>query len=55
LTQFGPLAPVLDQLDPEPRTKVVNTVRAAFDPYVHGAEVRFTAACWDVAARAAGE
>jgi SAM-dependent methyltransferase len=27
-------------------------VRAAFDPYVHGADVRFTAACWMVAARA---
>jgi SAM-dependent methyltransferase len=28
------------------------TVRAAFDPYVQGAEVRFTAACWLVGARA---
>jgi hypothetical protein len=26
-------------------------VRTAFDPYVHGPEVRFTAACWMVAAR----
>jgi hypothetical protein len=26
-------------------------VRAAFDSYVHGNEVRFTAACWMVAAR----
>jgi hypothetical protein len=26
-------------------------VRAAFDPYVHGTEVHFTAACWTVGAR----
>ena len=29
----------------------VETVRAAFEPYVHGGEVRFTAACWMVSAR----
>ena len=34
------------------RARVVATVRPAFDPYVHGAEVRFKAACWTVGARA---
>jgi len=29
---------------------VIDTVRPAFEPYVHGAEVRFTAACWMVRA-----
>jgi len=31
---------------------VIATVRAAFDPYVFGAEVRFTAACWLVSTQA---
>jgi hypothetical protein len=30
---------------------VTEAMRAAFDAYVHGDEVRFSAACWDVAAR----
>jgi ubiquinone/menaquinone biosynthesis C-methylase UbiE len=52
LTELGPLGLVLHQADEPTRTRVTATVRAAFDPYVHGAEVRFTAACWMVAARA---
>ena len=31
---------------------MTTTERAAFDPYVHGTEVRFTAACWMVGAQA---
>jgi hypothetical protein len=42
----------LPEVDEETRVRVVETVRAAFDPFVHGAEVRFTAACWTVGARA---
>ena len=34
------------------RTQIIETVRAAFEPYVHGDEVRFMAACWMVGARA---
>jgi hypothetical protein len=30
----------------------IEAVRPAFDRYVHGDEVRFTAACWMVSARA---
>jgi hypothetical protein len=43
---------VLPQLDDAQRTKIVAAVRSAFEPFVHGAEVRFTAACWTVSARA---
>jgi len=51
-TRFGPLGLVLRETDEETRTQVVEAVRAAFDPYVEGTEVRFTGACWTVGARA---
>ncbi|NOK10696.1 class I SAM-dependent methyltransferase [Corallococcus exercitus] len=52
LTRLGILGRVLHELDDRTRTQVIETVRAAFEPFVHGAEVRFTAACWTVGARA---
>lgn len=52
LTRFGPLGRILDQTEEKIRNQVIKTVRPAFDPYVHGSEVRFGAACWSVAARA---
>ncbi|HEY0872824.1 MAG TPA: class I SAM-dependent methyltransferase [Vicinamibacterales bacterium] len=52
LTRLGPVGLILREADERTRTQVVETIRAAFDPYVHGAEVRFTAACWVVSARA---
>lgn len=52
LTQLGPVGRMLQQADDSFRARVLAVVRPAFDPYVHGAEVRFTAACWLVAARA---
>ncbi len=51
LTQLGPVGRILQQADDEVRARVVAAVRPAFAPYVHGAEVRFTAACWMVGAR----
>jgi SAM-dependent methyltransferase len=51
-TRLGPLGRVLPAVDEGTRTKIVETVRAAFQPYVRGAEVSFTAACWLVDARA---
>ncbi|MDG6103590.1 class I SAM-dependent methyltransferase [Dactylosporangium aurantiacum] len=51
-TRLGPLGLVLGRADAATRARVVDTVRAAFDPYVHGDEVRFTAACWQVDAEA---
>ncbi len=53
-TQLGPLGRVLRESDEQTRTRIVATVRAAFDPYVHGDTVRFNAACWRVSARARG-
>jgi SAM-dependent methyltransferase len=52
VTQLGPVGRILQQADDDLRARVVAAVRPAFDPYVRGAEVRFTAACWMVAARA---
>ncbi|MEP9379885.1 class I SAM-dependent methyltransferase [Aquabacter sp. CN5-332] len=52
LTRLGPLGSILHEADAPMRARVIDTVRAAFDPYVHGAEVRFTAACWMVRAEA---
>lgn len=52
LTRLGPLGVMLHEASEETRHRVTETVRAAFAPYVHGAEVRFTAACWRVNARA---
>jgi hypothetical protein len=51
LTRLGPLGLILHEADDRTRTQVIETVRAAFEPYVQGAEVRFTAACWVVGAR----
>lgn len=52
-TRLGPLGRVIDQVDASTRERIVETVRAAFEPYVHKGEVRFTAACWRIDARAA--
>ncbi len=50
-THMGPLSRILPQADEATRLQVIQTVRAAFDSYVRGTEVRFTAACWVVRAR----
>jgi ubiquinone/menaquinone biosynthesis C-methylase UbiE len=52
LTRLGPVGRVLEQVDEQTRAQVIEKARAAFDAYVHGAEVRFTAACWMVCAQA---
>jgi SAM-dependent methyltransferase len=52
LDRLGPLGEALQGVDPPTRARIVETVRAAFDPYVDGSDVRFTAACWLVGARA---
>jgi SAM-dependent methyltransferase len=51
-TRFGPLGQTLHQADEPTRKHLIATVRAAFDPYVHGDQVRFVGACWQVSARA---
>ena len=52
LTQMGPLGQVLRNTDSRAHAGIIAQVRTAFDPYVDGNEVRFTAACWMVAATA---
>lgn len=54
VSRLGPVGLLLQDANACTRERVLARVRAAFDPYVHGDEVRFTAACWSVAARAAG-
>ncbi len=50
ISRLGPLGRVLQQVDEQKRSRIIAAVRAAFAPYVHGAEVRFTAACWMIGA-----
>jgi SAM-dependent methyltransferase len=50
LTRLGPVGVMLQEADDAMRARVVGAIRPAFDPYVHGTDVRFTAACWMVTA-----
>jgi len=52
IARLGPVGLALQHADDTTRRRVVDTVRAAFDCYVEGADVRFDAACWYVTARA---
>lgn len=52
-TMLGPVGRALQDVDAATRARVVDKVRAGFASYVHGAQVRFNAACWAIAARAA--
>jgi hypothetical protein len=52
VTRMGPIGMALREMDPATRAKVADAVRAAFAPYLAGDEVRFTAACWMIRARA---
>jgi SAM-dependent methyltransferase len=49
--RLGPVGVALREVDARTRDQVVAVVRKAFEPYVHGDEVRFTACCWKVDAR----
>jgi SAM-dependent methyltransferase len=51
LTRLGPVGRTLVDADQQTRAHVLDIVRSAFDPYIHGEQVRFTAACWMIAAR----
>jgi SAM-dependent methyltransferase len=51
-TRLGPVGLALAQCDAATRLRMVAEIRPAFDPFVRGDEVRFTAACWAVGARA---
>jgi SAM-dependent methyltransferase len=50
-TQLGPLGRVLHEADASTRNRVIESVRSAYDPYLHDDEIRFDAAAWLVVAR----
>jgi SAM-dependent methyltransferase len=52
LSHLGPVGRALEGADEPTRVRVMAAVRPAFDRFVHGAEVGFTAACWMLGARA---
>jgi SAM-dependent methyltransferase len=52
ITRLGPVGLALAHCDAPTRARIVAQIRPAFDPFVRGGEVRFTAACWAVGARA---
>lgn len=49
---LGPVARALTRVDAPTREKVTAHVRDAFQPFVHGNQVRFSAACWKIQAQA---
>ena len=52
VARLGPVGMALADQDAATRERVLGTVRAAFEPFVDGARVRFTAACWRISAAA---
>jgi len=52
-TRLGPVGHALRDADEGLRNQASQRIRAAFQPFVRGAEVRFIAALWMVSARAA--
>jgi SAM-dependent methyltransferase len=52
LTRLGPVGLALQDATADTRARLIELVRGAFDPYVQGEQVRFTAACWRIGARA---
>lgn len=49
-TRLGPVGMTLGSAGADVRARVVEAVRPAFEPYVDGPVVRFTAACWSIGA-----
>lgn len=54
LSRLGPVGLKLRDADERTRAKVIDVVRAAFEPFVFGDEVRLVASCWSIGARAGG-
>jgi SAM-dependent methyltransferase len=52
LTRLGPVGLALRDADAATRVRVIDTVRAAFDPFVEDDAVRYVAACWRLRATA---
>jgi SAM-dependent methyltransferase len=54
LARIGPVGVALREADDAKRAEVLSVARAAYQPFVSGDEVRFTARCWSVGADNAG-
>jgi SAM-dependent methyltransferase len=52
LSRLGPIGALLQSADEATRAHIVERVRAAFEPFVHGERVCFDAACWRIESRA---
>lgn len=52
ITGVGPVGLALREADDDLRARVLAAARQAFTPFVDGDMVRFTAACWQITARA---
>ncbi len=52
LTRLGPLGQALHEVDEPTRARVLGVVRQAFAEFLDGDQVRYTAACWQLEARA---
>ncbi len=50
ITRLGPLGRILPDLDESRRKAIIDAVRPAFEPYVHGETVRLDVACWMIEA-----
>jgi SAM-dependent methyltransferase len=50
LSNLGPIARALRDADESAHAGMIEEVRGAFDPFVHGDEVRIPAACWQITA-----
>ncbi|VVE65234.1 SAM-dependent methyltransferase [Pandoraea captiosa] len=51
-TRLGPVGLALAQRTPAERARIVDTLVEAYAPFIQNDEVRFTAACWHLSARA---
>jgi SAM-dependent methyltransferase len=49
-TRLGPVGNALQEADDATRIRVIEAVRPAFEPFVDGDTVRYTAACWLITA-----
>jgi SAM-dependent methyltransferase len=50
VTRLGPVGLILQDADEDTRARIGESIRSAYDPYMHGDQVRFTAACWMISA-----
>ena len=52
LTRLGPFGHAIRDVEEPTRSQIIETVGKAFDPYIHGSDVQYTAACWMISAHA---